>query len=95
MSPTTNEGRQALSCSRGFLVIASDGHLGEIEMTLAPPEREEPDYLVVRTGRFPRSRHPVVSAVLVEEIDPDRRLVYLRGPADQLAEFAEHLPLAI
>lgn len=95
MSPTTADGRHALARSRGFLAIASDGHLGQIEMTLAPPEREEPDYLVVRTRRFLRCRHPVVPAQLVEEIDPDRRLVYLRGRAHQLAEFGELLPLAI
>ncbi len=95
MSPTTDQGRHALARSQGFLAIASDGHLGAVEMTLSPPEREEPDYLVVRTGRFPRSRHPVVSAQLVEEIDPERRLIYLRGSVDQLAAFTEHLPLAI
>jgi hypothetical protein len=96
MSPTTIEGRQALADAQGFLAVASDGQLGEIEMTLAPPERAgEPDYLVVRRGSFPRTRHPVVSATLVEEIDPDRRLVYLRGRVEQLAAFAEQLPLAI
>jgi hypothetical protein len=95
MSPATADGRHALARSRGFLAIASDGHLGQIEMTLAPPEREEADYLVVLTRRFLRFRHPVVSAELVEEIDPDRRLVYLRGRVDQLAEFPERLPLAI
>lgn len=95
MSPTTDQGKQALARSQGFLAIARDGQLGEIEMTLTPPEREGPDYLVVRTGRFPRSRHPVVSAALVEEIDSRRRLVYLHGRVDQLAQLTEHLPLAI
>jgi hypothetical protein len=95
MSPTTAEGRHTLAGSRGYLALASDGHLGQIEMTLASPDRDEPDYLVVRTRRFLRSRHPVVSTQLVEEIDPARRLVYLRGRADELAELAEQLPLAI
>jgi hypothetical protein len=90
------EGRRALADSRGFLAVASDGQLGEIELTLVSPDRHgEPDYLVVRRGRFPRTRHPVVSATLVEEIDPRRRLVYLRGRVEQLATFSEQLPLAI
>jgi hypothetical protein len=96
MRRMTTEGRRALADSGGFLAVASDGHLGEIEMTLVPPEREgEPDYVVVRRGRFPRTRHPVVPAALIEEIDPRRRVVYLRGRVEQLAAFSERLPLAI
>jgi hypothetical protein len=94
-SSRTRESRSALARSQGFLAVASDGPLGRIEMTLCPADRDEPDYLVVRTGRVLRARRPVLSASLVEEIDPQRRLVYLRGRADQLAELGEHLPLAI
>jgi hypothetical protein len=79
---------------RGFLAVASDGPLGEVEAPLFPPGGEEPDYLVVRMGGVLRRRRPVIATQLVEDIDPGRGLVFLSGRGEELARLPEYLPLA-
>lgn len=91
MSPNT---RNVLAHSHGFLAIATDGPVGTVEQPVFPPDRGEPDFLVLSIGRFLR-RRPVVSVELVERVDPARRLIYLRGRAKRLARMPERLPLAI
>lgn len=95
MSPSTGGVGPELARSQGFLAVASDGLLGHVEMPLVPPEDDEPDYLVVRTGRFLRVRHPVISTALVVGLDTRRRRVYLRGQIAELADVDEQLPLAV
>jgi hypothetical protein len=85
---------QSLARCHGFLAVASDGPLGTVEQPLLPPDRNEPDFLVISVGRYVR-RWPVVAVALVERVDPARRLVYLKGRAKRLARLPETLPLAI
>ncbi len=92
---STRDGTPELARTEGFVAVASDGPLGEVELTLVPPEREAPDYLVVRTGRFPRVRHPVIPAELVVRVETASRRVYLRGRSGDLARLSEELPLAV
>jgi hypothetical protein len=95
MSPKTNEGRQALARCQGFLAIGDDGPVGAVETPLFPPDRDEPDYLVLRVGSVLRRRRPVVSVALVDDVDPRRGLLYLRGRREEVARLPEQLPLAI
>jgi hypothetical protein len=85
---------EALASCSGFSVQASDGRVGEVETPLFPPDRSEPDYLVVRAAGPLRGRRRVVATLFVEEVDPARRLVCLRGTRDEIANLPEHLPLA-
>jgi hypothetical protein len=87
--------REALASCNGYSVEASDGPVGEVETPLFPPDRAEPDYLVLRVGSFIRVRRPVVATVLVEGVDSRRRLIRVRGTRDQIASLPEHLPLAV
>lgn len=82
-----------LALSSGFTVEASDGEVGVIETPLFPPAETTPDFLVVRVGRV-HPRRPVISAALVERVDPHARVVHVRGTRDEIAELPEHLPLA-
>jgi hypothetical protein len=85
---------RALAACHGFLAIASDGPVGRVERPLFPPDCDEPDYLVLRTGKL-RGRRPVVAAPLVEGVDPRRHLVFIRATGRQITHLPEHLPLAV
>lgn len=87
--------REALASCNGYFVEASDGRVGEVETPLFPPDRSEPDYLVLRVGGTVGVRRPVLSTALVEEVDPRRRLIRVRGTKGQIENLPEHLPLAI
>jgi hypothetical protein len=83
-----------LAACHGFLAVASDGPVGQVERPLFAPDSDEPDYIVLRTGKlFPR--RPIVAAPLVEGVDPDRHVVYVRLTAEQIDRLPENLPLAI
>lgn len=84
----------SLAFSGGFAVEASDGEVGVVETPLFPPDETVPDFLVVRVGRLNR-RRPVIPVALVESVDPDARVVRVRGTRSEIAELPEHLPLAI
>ena len=79
----------------GFIAVASDGVVGEIETPLFPPGADEPDYLIIRLARALRPRLPVVWAGLVQEVDAERRLVYLDATREEIRHQPEHLPLAV
>jgi hypothetical protein len=87
--------REALASCNGYVVEASDGPVGEVETPLFPPDRSEPDYLVLRVGGPVGVRRPVIAAVLVEKVDWRRRLIRVRGTKEQIESLPEHLPLAI
>ena len=91
----TDDGQRVLAYCHGFVALATDGQLGEIETPLFPPDWEAPDYLIVRTVHddTQRLRRPVIPVALVEEVDEERRLLYLRGSVQQLAHLPESLPL--
>jgi hypothetical protein len=91
-----NRTAQALARCHGFLALAADGELGEIQTPLFPPDWREPDYLIVRAAgpANKRRRRPVISVSLVEDVDEEQRTVYLRGTVRQLAHMPEALPLA-
>jgi hypothetical protein len=84
----------SLASSAGFEVVAADGVLGVVETPLFPPDVAEPDFLVVRVTSPGETRRPVVSAALVREVDPARRVVSVRGLRGLLAHLPEHLPIA-
>jgi hypothetical protein len=83
-----------LGKSGGFVVEADDGVVGVVETPLFPANGGAPDYLVVRARVGLRARKPVVPAALVSEVDPNFRIVHLRGLREELARLPEHLPLA-
>lgn len=87
---------RALARCHGFLALAADGQLGEIETPLFPPDWREPDYLIVR-ATIPanqRPRRPVIPVSMVEDVDDAQRTVYLRGTVKELVHMPEALPLA-
>lgn len=87
--------REALASCNGYFVQASDGRVGEVETPLFPPDRSEPDYLVLRIGGALGVRRPVLATALVEEVDPRRRVIRVHGTKGQIENLPEHLPLAI
>jgi hypothetical protein len=87
--------RTPLSDCDGFRVEATDGPCGVIDMPLFPPDGEEPDYLVVRTGSRLNPRYPVVPTELVDGVDRHARHVRLGVPATTVRRLPEHLPLAL
>ena len=87
--------REALASCNGYVVEASDGRVGAVETPLFPPDRSQPDYLVLRTDGAVGVRHPVLATALVEEVDSRRRLIRVRGSKEQIQNLPEHLPLAI
>jgi hypothetical protein len=87
--------RRLLATCGGFTAHGADGRVGTVERPLFPPDREEPDFLVVRARRRLRRRHPVIAVDLVEAVDHRARRVYLRGSVDCLAALPEALPLAL
>jgi hypothetical protein len=81
-----NSGQRGLAHCQGFLTLAEDGPLGEVESPLFPPGTDEPAYLVLRTeDPDGQVRHPVIRAGLVEEIDQERGLLFVRGTVKELA----------
>ena len=86
---------RALGNSQGWTVATDDGLVGRVETPVFPPDRALPDFLVVRVAGRLRSRLPVVPTALVEDVDPARRIVYLRGTREQIERLPEHLPLAV
>ena len=87
--------REALASCSGFVVVASDGRVGEVEMPLFPPDSSEPDYLVLRSGGLLSLRRPLVATELVEEVDPRRQRIRVRGTRREIESLPERLPLAI
>jgi hypothetical protein len=74
-----------------------DGVVGEVETPLFPPDAAMPDYLVIRAngrGR-PCVRRPVLATLLVEHVDPGRKVVVVRGRQREITMLPEHLPLAL
>jgi hypothetical protein len=84
-----------LAHCEGYEVLAEDGVVGAVEQALFPPGANEPDYLVVRVRRRMWGRVPVISTALVFAIDPARRLLWVRGDRERIAQLPEHLPVAI
>jgi hypothetical protein len=77
----------------GFTAVARDGEVGEIIALVFPPDRREPDFIVVRAGRRTRERRPLVTTALVSDIDPRRRLVFLDVTMDDVMALPEELPV--
>ena len=94
-SPPAAGEREALASCNGYVVEASDGPVGEVETPLFPPDRLQPDYLILRVGGHVGVRRPVVAVALVEEVDRLRQLVRVHGTKAQIKSLPEHLPLAI
>jgi hypothetical protein len=83
----------ALASCGGYRVEAVDGVVGEVETPLFPPDAAVPDYLVVRATARGRVVRPVVPAAFVVSVDPDDRVVVLRGLGGEIVRLPEHLPL--
>jgi hypothetical protein len=86
--------REALASCNDYLVDAIDGHIGEVETPLFPPDGSEPDYLILRVSGSAGVRRRVVTAALVEEVDSRQRLVRLHLTKEQIKRLPEDLPLA-
>jgi hypothetical protein len=86
---------QVLAASAGFRAVASDGPLGSVETPLFPPDAREPDFLVLRVYGWARTRRPIVSTALVEEVDAESRTIRLSGRRRDIERMPEHVPIAI
>jgi hypothetical protein len=77
------------------MAVARDGLAGVVAAPLVSAGDDEPEFLVLRvTAGGHGRRRPLVSAALVERIDSDARVVYLRGSVDDVAALPEWLPMA-
>lgn len=91
--PASDE-REALASCNDYLVDAIDGHVGEVETPLFPPDGSEPDYLVLRVVGPSGVRRPVVTTAVVEEVDSRQRRVRLHLTREQVDGLPDDLPLA-
>lgn len=87
--------REALASCSGFVVEASDGRVGTVELPIFPPDRTEPDFLVLRADGLLSLRRPLVATELVERVDARRRRIRVRGLRAQIKRLPQRLPLAI
>ena len=89
------ESRQSdpLAICHGYVVVADDGWLGDVETPLFGSDSSEPDYLVVRGGSATAQR-ALVPVSLVHRVDVEGRLVHVRGNVWELARLPGSLPLA-
>ncbi len=81
------------SC-HGYVVVADDGWLGEVETPLYASESDEPDYLVLRVHADGTVRRALVPVSLVRSVDVGDALVHVRGSVVELARLPATLPLA-
>jgi N-acyl homoserine lactone hydrolase len=94
VSVSSAAGAALASCS-GYIVEASDGRVGEVEMPLFPPDGPEPDFLVLRADGLLSLRRPLVATELVEEVDHCRHRIRVRGTRSEIESLPERLPLAM
>jgi hypothetical protein len=87
--------REALASCSGFIVEASDGRVGKVELPIFPPDRSEPDFLVLRADGILSLRRPLVATDLVEHVDTRARRIRVRGSRAQIKSLPQRLPLAI
>lgn len=83
-----------LANCHGYVVLAEDGWLGDVETPLFGSDSNEPDYLVVRALAAGEARRAVVHSSLVVSVDSEDRLIHLRGSIWDLARLPATLPLA-
>jgi hypothetical protein len=84
--------RGRLRSCHGYLVIARDGTLGEVETPVFPPGWDEPDYLIVTERADGWVKRPIPVS-LVRDVDAARRVVYVDSVLGELAELPRSLPL--
>jgi hypothetical protein len=65
-----------------------------VETPIFPPDGGEPDYVVVRTDGRAGPRYPIIAAVLVGAVDPNRELIYVDLDKEEVGRMPEQLPLA-
>lgn len=92
--PGNDERGAALASCSGYRVEASDGVVGEVDTPLFPPDRSEPDYLILRAGNPLGALRPVIAAALVDEVDALDRRVRVRGTRADIESLPGNLPLA-
>jgi hypothetical protein len=88
------ESLSLLALASGYRVEADDGPIAVVETPVFPPDAAEPDFLVLRVGRL-HPRRPIVSVAIVEHVDPEARVVRVRGRRGDIQRLPEHLPLAL
>ncbi len=89
-----SNGEDPLGRCHGYIVVADDGWLGDVETPLFGSDAGEPDYLVVRTHTNGDKRRALVPASLVRRVDVEDALVHVRGSVWELARLPSSLPLA-
>ena len=92
MAPPQTADERLATC-HGYLVTAGDRQIGRVETPVFAFGAREPDQLIVRTSDSIAGTFRVVPASLVEDLDPERRLIRLAVGSDALAAFPERLPL--
>lgn len=83
-----------LGSCHGYIVVADDGWLGDVETPLFASDADEPDYLVVRVHANGNVRRALVPISLVRRVDVEGALVAVRGSVWELARLPASLPLA-
>jgi hypothetical protein len=91
MASAASEG--PLARCHGFYVLAGGQPVGAIETPVFPGPSSEPDFLLVRTEDSIPGTFRLVSAALVEDVDPAARSVTLALDREALTSLPEELPL--
>jgi hypothetical protein len=83
-----------LAACHGYMVLAEDGWLGDVETPLFGSDSSEPDYLAVRMRVDGLTRRALVPATLVCRVETGARLIHLAGAIRELTRLPGTLPLA-
>jgi hypothetical protein len=88
-----NESRNLLARCNGFLALASDAPLEEVETPVFAADCDEPDYLLVRLSHAGGGT-AVVPTSLVAIIEAEPRRLKLRASLAEVLQLPARLPVA-
>lgn len=92
VTPIDSDMRGVLARCNGFLALASDAPLGEVETPVFAADCDEPDYLLVRLSEAGGGTAVVpTSLVAVMEVEPRR--LRLRASLAEILQLPARLPV--
>lgn len=90
---TDSDMRNLLARCNGFVALASDAPLGEVETPVFAADCDEPDYLLVRLSEAGGGT-AIVPTSLVAIVEAEPRLLILRASLAEVLELPARLPVA-
>jgi hypothetical protein len=93
MTPADSDTRNLLARCNGFLALASDAPLGEVETPVFAADCDEPDYLLVQLSQAGGGT-AIVPTSLVAIVEAEPRRLVLRASLAEVLQLPARLPVA-